>query len=202
MKFGEKRFASDSKCMVPSRDCRWQSQFLDQDESSSSSEGGNIIWCMPVMYLILQARHTTFSPSRPQTGTTLQVPSLVALIWQLRARAFLSTAVVKFACPKGAIAVTGDLRGNEVIICSALNFSSYSSDEQVPITYKIWPNRFTNNALPFNFFSVTDASQRIGRDIKTAFLTQTKDETSRDVSVEWISSQSRSCSWGVWVSPL
>ena len=48
------------------------------------------------------------------------------------------------------------------------------------VTVKINPNRLTNNALPFNFFSVTDAirlsllvltsNQEFGRDIETSFL--------------------------------
>ena len=51
-----------------------------------------------------------------------------------------SIAVVKFACPKGAVEVTGDLLGDDVIVSSAPDFSSCISDEQVRVTVKVGPN--------------------------------------------------------------
>eukprot|EP00956_Cyclotella_meneghiniana_P026824 scaffold58990_cov85-Cyclotella_meneghiniana.AAC.2 len=72
------------------------------------------------------------------------------------------------------------LKRDDEIACSAPETSPYSSDERVHVTVKINPNRYTINALQFNFFSVTDASrlpllvlgshQEFGRDIETSFL--------------------------------
>lgn len=101
-----------------------------------------------------------------------------------------SSAVVKFACSKGFIEVTGDLKGDTAIVCNAPEYTQYGSDEQVEVTVKIGPNRFTNNVLPFNFFSVTDAKQTvafgpgvmsgIGAAIETIIVIQAKDEASKN----------------------
>eukprot|EP00956_Cyclotella_meneghiniana_P000319 scaffold383_cov20-Cyclotella_meneghiniana.AAC.1 len=141
--------------------------------------------CMPVMFLILLARHTTFSPRR-------QVPLPEALNSYLPARASRHHLLLlsSLRVPKERLRSRGILKGDDVIACSAPEFSSYDSDEPVHDTVRIGPNRFTNNAFPFNFFSATDANQTlafgpgilsgIGRDIETSFVIRAKDETSRD----------------------
>lgn len=101
-----------------------------------------------------------------------------------------STALVKFACPKGSIEVTGELKGDGDVICESPDFMQYGPDEPVEVTVKIGPNRFTNNALPFSFFSVTDASQTVafgpglldgvGANNETSFVIQAKDDKSTD----------------------
>ena len=101
-----------------------------------------------------------------------------------------SNAQVKFACSKGFIEVSGDLKGDGDIVCTAPEFLKYGPDEPVEVTVKIGPNRFTNNALPFSFFSVTDASQTvafgpgllegIASKRETSFIIQAKDEMSQD----------------------
>jgi len=101
-----------------------------------------------------------------------------------------STALVKFACPKGCVEVSGDLKGDSDIVCTAPDFMQYGPDEKVEVTVKIGPNRFTNNALPFSFFSVTDALQTvafgpgvlngIASGKETSFVIQAKDESFAD----------------------
>eukprot|EP00804_Cyclotella_cryptica_P004521 CCRYP_006874-RA/>CCRYP_006874-RA protein AED:0.08 eAED:0.09 QI:0/0/0.5/1/0/0/2/139/4220 len=101
-----------------------------------------------------------------------------------------STATVRFACSKGYREVTGDLKGDKEIACKAPEFSSYGPDEKVNVTVKIGANKFTNNALPFSFFSVTDASQTvafgpgilsgIGKGNEASFVIQAKDERAKD----------------------
>ena len=61
----------------------------------------------------------------------------------------------------GSTTAVESLKRDDEITCSAPEISSYSSDERVYVTVKINPDRLTNNALPFIFFSVTDASQTI-----------------------------------------
>jgi dynein heavy chain len=101
-----------------------------------------------------------------------------------------SNALVKFACPKGAVEVSGDVKGDSEIICTSPDFAKYGPDERVEVTVKIGPNRFTNNAIPFSFFSVTDASQTVafgpgildgvGSGKETSFVIQAKDALSKD----------------------
>ena len=102
-----------------------------------------------------------------------------------------TNAIVKFACPKGAIEVSGDVQGDSEIVCTSPDFLEYGADERVAVTLKIGgASRFTNNSLPFSFFSVTDASQTvawgpgilngIGSNTETSFIIQAKDESSKD----------------------
>lgn len=101
-----------------------------------------------------------------------------------------SPAVVKFASPKGVTEVNGDIKSDAMIKCLAPDFSAYDPDERVHVTVKIGANRFTNNALPFSFFSVTDSSRTvafgpgllsgIGKETETCFLIRAKDASSRD----------------------
>eukprot|EP00956_Cyclotella_meneghiniana_P006033 scaffold7863_cov37-Cyclotella_meneghiniana.AAC.2 len=61
----------------------------------------------------------------------------------------------------GSTTAVESLKRDDEIACSAPEISPYKPDERVYVPVKINPNRYTINALPFNFSSVTDASQTI-----------------------------------------
>ena len=72
-----------------------------------------------------------------------------------------SSSVVKFACPSGCVETNGDVVSDTQIVCKAPDFTNHGSVEEVDVTVKIGPGRFTNNALPFHFFTVADSSKTV-----------------------------------------
>ena len=81
----------------------------------------------------------------------------------IHGKGFLSgagVATVRFACQKGFIDVTGDVKGDESVMVTTPSFEKYGAIK-VQIRLKIGAKSFSNNTADFSFFSVTDCAQTV-----------------------------------------
>jgi dynein heavy chain len=72
----------------------------------------------------------------------------------------MGVATVRFACQKGFVDVTAEVKDDERISVRTPNFEKYGA-VKVQLRLKIGSQSLTNNTVDFTFFSVTDCSQTV-----------------------------------------